>query len=85
MQDEYAIYRDYQKATQYQDEQRVNQFSRQYDADDLEGFKKMFPVPEPEEVEEEFFDEFIEAERCYENPETQAQLYELEKYGYFYK
>lgn len=83
--EEYAIYRDYQKAMQYDKEQKVNQFNRQYDADDLEGFKVMFPVPEPEEVEEDLNDDFIEAVKYYDNPETRRQLYELERFGYFYK
>lgn len=85
MTEEFAIYRDYQKAMQYANEQRVNQFSRQYDADDLEGFKVLFPVPEPEELEEVINDDFIEAVKCYDNPDTQRQLYELERFGYFYK
>lgn len=46
MTDEYAIYRDYQKAMQYAEQQKVNQFSREYDSDDMEGFKMLFPMEE---------------------------------------
>lgn len=46
--EEYAIYRDYQKVMDYQDQQRVNQFCRQYDDEDIEGFKLMFPQEEKE-------------------------------------
>lgn len=87
MLEETTIYPDYQKSMNYLNEQKARPV-RHYDADDLEGFKLLFPVPEPEDVQEEFFDagdDFIEAEKCYDNPQTQAQMYELERYGFFYK
>lgn len=88
MTEEYAIYRDYQKVENYLRREQSfwrDSMKRHYDADTLEGFKHLFPVPEPDGIEEEFFDEFIEAEKCYDNPQTQAQMAELERYGFFYK
>lgn len=58
MTEEYAIYRDYQKAENYLRREQSfwrDSMKRHYDAEDLEGFKVLFP--EPEEIQEEFCDD----------------------------
>lgn len=87
--EEYAIYRDYQKVANYLRREQIlwqESIRRKYDAEDLEGFKIMFPdEPKTEEMGNECLDDFIEREKYYDNPETAAQIRHLEKYGYFYK
>lgn len=49
----FAIYRDYKKVMDYQQQQQINQFTREYDAEDMEGFKVMFPQEEKVTIETE--------------------------------
>lgn len=51
--EEFIIYCDYQRALIMLEDNRVNSFRRAYDADDLAGFKALFPIDEPLQKEHE--------------------------------
>lgn len=53
--EEFAIYRDYQKALSYQEQQRATHFNKVYTPEDHEGFALLFPFEEKQhEPENEY-------------------------------
>jgi hypothetical protein len=93
MLDELAIYgtNALLKAEQERGNELFERLHKNYTDEDYEGFKEMFgeddkvyvPFIEPEI--DLPFGNYPEKIKCFDEPQTQRQLYHLERWGYFYK
>lgn len=86
--DEQAIYRDYQKAYQRRELERntLQLEARYHFDDDQEYWRKVFGEVELPELTPESDEPFSTMqEKCFDEPETQAQQVQLERFGYYYK